>query len=278
MFSTGKTGWKCPTAVREPGYLAAGSSPQRNPKAPKILPQKRAPEGALKWFCGARFGKPGKRLDEAGKSQLTPRDGVWPLKDSQSPRCHPTFVTARPKTPSPSAALGAGGASTRKRKFNHQIPIKPRKKQGGGGKSGGSWSPDPSAPIFLALPLFQRVFQREVATAAVLVATISGCSIRVHPCPVVLLVLVSHFPNPASQPGSTTPGQDAPSIHGILGNTTSFSWRWVLWEAWEPLSNRGYPKKLKSLAFSSCFSCLSHPGRGTGAGFLLYQDFTASLL
>lgn len=75
MFSTGKTGWKCPTVVREPGYPAAGSSPRRNPKAPKITPQKRAPEGALKWFCGACFGKPGKRLDEAGKSQLTPGMG-----------------------------------------------------------------------------------------------------------------------------------------------------------------------------------------------------------
>lgn len=145
------------------------------------------------------------------------------------------FCLSPAKTPSPSAALGAGGASTRKRKFNHQIPIKPRKKQGGGGKSSGLSSPDPSAPIFLTQLLFQRVFQREVATAVVLGVTISGCtSYPSLSCCVDAPAIP--FPNPASQPGSTIPGRDAPPTYRILGSTTPFSW---LWEAWKPLSSRG---------------------------------------
>lgn len=149
----------------------------------------------------------------------------------------PYFCLSPAKTPSPSATLGAGEASTRKRKLNHQIPIKPRKKQGGGGKCRGLNSPDPSAPAFLSQLLFQRVFQGEMATVVVLVATISGCTLY----PSLSCSLDAPgipFPNPSSQPASTTPRRDAPSTYGLSGSTTPSSQRWVLWEAWKPLSDR----------------------------------------
>lgn len=236
MFSTGKTERKCPVAGREPGYPAAGSSPWRNPKAPKIMPQKRAPKGALKWFCVAHFGEPGKRWDEAGKSQLTSGMGSGHARTHS----HPTFVPAQPKLclflpcwVQEEPAPGRGILIIRSR-------LNPGKNKEEVGKSSGSSSPDPSAPIFVTQLLFQRVFRREMVTVVVLVATISGCIL--YPCLSCCADAPgSPFPNPASQPGSTTPAWDAPSIDGILGSTSPFSpffLRWVLWEV-ESLSDRG---------------------------------------
>lgn len=134
---------KYAVAIREPGDPAAGSFSLINPKAPKTMPQKRAPKGALKWLHSSfRL----RWLNEASQRAA----GGWGAADHTQDQAHNCPRPSPRPGDNPISFCGAGsldpgGANTRKRKFNHQTPIKPRKKQGGGRESHSSRGPAPCA-------------------------------------------------------------------------------------------------------------------------------------